>query len=161
MSTNCNKDECANNQEKFGTIAIKDFLQFLKLSVNVNNNLDSGSNSNTNSKSSKTPFNFDQLSKNELVNNLMRKYKNISETPSPTLTPATPSSAAAAVTTSIKVNDGANPNDELGKKIRKRSAKAGKNISLKSKVGESCENLFPNLNPSLTEKLEEVLNQGE
>lgn len=130
--SNFNKDE--STQDQIGIISMRDFLKFLRLSVNVNDTLEH--------KHSKSPpnFNFDQLSKNELVNNLMRKYKTISEASVP-----------------LKIND--TKDEEVGKK-RKKSGKAGKNISLKSKVGESCENLFPNLNPSLTEKLDEVLSQG-
>lgn len=125
----------ASHQEDVGIISMQDFLQFLKLSVNVNDNLE---------KTPKVPstgFSFDQLSKNELVNDLMRKYKNIAE-----------NSSTPKVSETIK-------EDEASGKKRKRSGKGGKNISLKSKV-ESIENQFPNLNPCLTEKLDEVLSQG-
>lgn len=122
----------ATNQDDVGIISMQDFLQFLKLSINVNDNLEK------NSKNSSSNFSFDQLSKNELVNGLMRKYKNIADNSTP------------------KVND---KEEEASGKKRKRSGKGGKNISLKSKV-ESCENQFPNLNPCLTEKLDEVLSQG-
>lgn len=51
--------------------------------------------------------------------------------------------------------------DDIIKK-RKRSGKVlNKNVSLRSKVPESCDAiLYPNLNPCLSEKLDEVLNQG-
>lgn len=88
-------------------------------------------------------FSYDQLSKNELVNNLMKKYKALPET-----------TAAAASTAATK-------EDESNKK-RKRSGKVlNKNVTLRSKVPESCDAiLYPNLNPCLSEKLDEVLNQG-
>lgn len=83
-------------------------------------------------------FSYDQLSKNELVNNLMRKYKAMAEIPA---------------------KPGETSKEDENAKKRKRVPK-NKNVSLKSKV-ESCDAiLYPNLNPSLTEKLDEVLNQG-
>lgn len=86
-------------------------------------------------------FSYDQLSKNELVNNLMKKYKALPET-------------ATTVNAIVK-------EDDIIKK-RKRSGKVlNKNVSLRSKVPESCDAiLYPNLNPCLSEKLDEVLNQG-
>lgn len=47
-------------------------------------------------------------------------------------------------------------------KKRKRSGKSmNKNVSLRSKINESCDSvLYPNLNPCLSEKLDEILNQG-
>jgi Domain of unknown function (DUF3342) len=124
----------ANQEDNVGIISMQDFLSFLKLSVNVNDNLE---------KTPKVPtagFSFDQLAKNDLVNDLMRKYKSIAETSVP------------------KVGECVREEEGSGKK-RKRSGKLGKNISLKSKI-ESNENFFPNLNPCLTEKLDEVLTQG-
>lgn len=123
----------ANQEDTVGVIGMKEFLQFLKLSINVNENLEKGKATNN--------FSFDSLSKNELVNNMMKKYKNIAEH-------SVPNKAADQT-----------KEDELGGKKRKRSAKSAKNVSLRSKV-ESCENLFPTLNPCLTEKLDEVLSQG-
>jgi hypothetical protein len=115
-----------------GIISMPEFLKFLKLSVNVNDSLD---------RHTKSPnFNFDNLSRNDLVNNLMRKYKSIAD-----------------ISNATKVGESSKDDDT---KKRKRSAKLGKNVSLKSKVGESCDHIFPNLNPNLTDKLEEVLNQG-
>jgi hypothetical protein len=114
-------------------ISMQEFLKFLKISVNVNDSLDKHAKS--------SHFNFDSLSRNDLVNNLMRKYKSIAEI------------------SGVKMGGGESSKDDDAKK-RKRSAKLGKNISLKSKVGESCDHMFPNLNPNLTEKLEEVLSQG-
>lgn len=136
MSTSISKDESAG--DNVGIISMQDFLKFLKLSVNVNDTLDKHSRS--------ANFNFDQLSKNELVNNLMRKYKSIAD--------------ISTNTSVFKIGENSKE-DEAGKK-RKRSAKMCKNISLKSKVGESCDNsnMFPNLNPLLTVKLDEVLSQG-
>lgn len=89
-------------------------------------------------------FSYDQLSKNELVNNLMKKYKALPET-------------VATVNASRDIIK----DDDITKK-RKRSGKAlNKNVSLRSKVPESCDAiLYPNLNPCLSEKLDEVLNQG-
>ncbi|XP_070501493.1 SANT and BTB domain regulator of class switch recombination [Chironomus tepperi] len=135
LTTNVKEDNIPDaEQNNVGVISMHDFLHFLKLSVNVNDTLD---------KQSKNPnFNFEQLSKNDLVNNLMRKYKSIADT---------------SFCSNIKIVDGSKE-DMIIK--RKRSAKGGKNVSLKSKVGESCDNLFPNLNPTLTEKLDEVLGQG-
>lgn len=89
-------------------------------------------------------FSYDQLSKNELVNNLMKKYKTFAETAAP---------GASKLGDSVKEDDS---------KRRKRSGKAlNKNVSLRSKVAESCDAvLYPSLNPCLSEKLDEVLNQG-
>lgn len=51
--------------------------------------------------------------------------------------------------------------DNNKKKKRPGKQPLNKNISLRSKVTESCDTvLYPNLNPCLTEKLDEVLNQG-
>jgi hypothetical protein len=125
----------ATPEENVGVIGMKEFLQFLKLSINVNENLEKSNKVTSNN------FSFDNLSKNELVNNMMKKYKTIAEH-------STPSKTAEAA-----------KEDDINGKKRKRSAKSGKNVSLKSKV-ESSENLFPNLNPCLTEKLDEVLSQG-
>lgn len=54
------------------------------------------------------------------------------------------------------------PKDDDISKKRKRSGKLlNKNVSLRSKINESCDAvLYPNLNPCLTEKLDEILNQG-
>lgn len=89
-------------------------------------------------------FSYDQLSKNELVNNLMKKYKTFAETAAP---------GASKLGDPVKEDDS---------KRRKRSGKAlNKNVSLRSKVAESCDAvLYPSLNPCLSEKLDEVLNQG-
>lgn len=126
----------ANQDDNVGIISMQDFLQFLKLSINVSENLEKSS-----KVTSSNNFSFENLSKNDLVNNLMRKYKNIAET-------------------SNKVAEPVKEEETSGKRSgRKRSGKPGKNVSLKSKV-ESSENLFPNLNPCLTEKLDEVLSQG-
>lgn len=84
---------------------------------------------------------YDTLAKNELVNNLMKKYKNISDTGGKSFGDST---------SSIVV-------DESSKKKKKRSI--NKNISLRSRV-ESCDIICQNLNPCLTEKLEEVLSEG-
>lgn len=90
-------------------------------------------------------FSYDQLSKNDLVNNLMKKYK----------TMATETSISSVKSSEI-------PKDDDISKKRKRSGKSlNKNVSLRSKVNESCDSvLYPNLNPCLTEKLDEILNQG-
>lgn len=51
--------------------------------------------------------------------------------------------------------------DDEGTKKKKRQGRSlHKNISLKSRVGESCDVLCANLNPCLSEKLDEVLSQG-
>lgn len=140
MSTVNTVDDKGTNDtdQQIGVISMRDFLHFLKLSVNVNETLEKHQSKAAN-------FNFDQLSKNDLVNNLMRKYKTIAD---------------SSVSNNIgsKITSDGIKEDYVVK--RKRSAKGGKNISLKSKVGESCDNLFPNLNPNLTEKLDEVLSQG-
>lgn len=127
----------ATQDENVGIISVQDFLQFLKLSINVNEHLEKSSKGTTSNN-----FCFDNLSKNELANNIIKKYKSIAENSTPCKTTVDP----------LKEED-------LNGKKRKRSAKSGKNISLKSKV-ESSESLFPNLNPCLTEKLDEVLSQG-
>lgn len=90
-------------------------------------------------------FSYDQLSKNDLVNNLMKKYK----------TMATDSSLVSG-----KSGDALKEVEDSNKR-RKKSAKINKNVSLRSKLNESCDAvLYPNLNPCLSEKLDEVLNQG-
>lgn len=89
-------------------------------------------------------FSYDQLSKNELVNNLMKKYKTLADTPSTSGKP-----------------DEAVKEDESSKKKKRMGKNVNKNVSLRSKVNESCDAiLYPSLNPCLTEKLDEVLNQG-
>lgn len=51
--------------------------------------------------------------------------------------------------------------DETNKKKKRPVKPPNKNVSLRSKVHDSCDAiLYPNLNPCLTEKLDEVLNQG-
>lgn len=91
-------------------------------------------------------FSYDQLSKNELVNNLMKKYKTIADT----------SIAGEKPDEVAKVGE-----DENSKKKKRLGKNLNKNVSLRSKVHESCDAiLYPNLNPCLTEKLDEVLNQG-
>lgn len=88
-------------------------------------------------------FSYDLLSKNELVNNLMKKYKTMADTPSTSGKP-----------------DEAVKEDETSKKKKRLGKNVNKNVSLRSKV-ENCDTiLYPSLNPCLTEKLDEVLNQG-
>lgn len=74
----------------------------------------------------------------------MKKYKTFAETAAP---------GASKLGDPVKEDDS---------KRRKRSGKAlNKNVSLRSKVAESCDAvLYPSLNPCLSEKLDEVLNQG-
>lgn len=56
----------------------------------------------------------------------------------------------------------ASKEDENSKKRKRLGKNANKNISLRSKITDSCDAiLYPNLNPCLTEKLDEVLNQGK
>lgn len=60
----------------------------------------------------------------------------------------------------VKPTDAAKE-DENSKKRKRLGKSVNKNVSLRSKVGESCDTiLYPNLNPCLSEKLDEVLNQG-
>ncbi|CRK96212.1 CLUMA_CG009640, isoform A [Clunio marinus] len=126
------KDESVD--KNIGIISMHDFLHFLKISSRVNESLE---------KNTKLDgqFSYDQLSKNEFINNLMKKYKNHSDT------------------SVITKND--NQKEDDNKKRKRLSKPLSKNISLKSKVNESIDStLFPNLNPCLSEKLDEVLNQG-
>ena len=89
-------------------------------------------------------FSYEQLSKNDLVNNLMTKYKTIADT----------STAGDKSLENTK-------EDENSKKKKRNGKNFNKNVSLRSKVHESCDAiLYPNLNPCLSEKLDEVLNQG-
>ena len=103
-----------------------------KLTCRVNDSIETNS---------KTNLSYDTLAKNELVNNLMKKYKNMSDAGGKSLV----ESASSTVV------------DDSGKKKKKRSI--NKNISLRSRV-ESCDLICKNLNPCLTEKLEEVLGEG-
>lgn len=75
----------------------------------------------------------------------MKKYKTV------------PTEASFTPLTSLEV-----PKDDETFKKRKRSGKClNKNISLRSKINESIDTvLYPNLNPCLTDKLDEILNQG-
>lgn len=103
-----------------------------KLTCRVNDSIETNS---------KTNLSYDTLAKNELVNNLMKKYKNMSDAGGKSLVES-PSSIVV---------------DDNCKKKKKRSI--NKNISLRSRV-ESCDMICKNLNPCLTEKLEEVLGEG-
>ncbi|CAO1322519.1 unnamed protein product [Diamesa hyperborea] len=128
-----NKDEASGTVDKnVGIISMQDFLHFLKLTCRVNDSIETNS---------KTNLSYDTLAKNELVNNLMKKYKNMSDAGGKSLVEST---------SSIVV-------DDSGKKKKKCSI--NKNISLRSRV-ESCDMICKNLNPCLTEKLEEVLGEG-
>lgn len=92
-------------------------------------------------------FSYDQLSKNELINNLITKYKSVPIDPT--------------VTSSAKALEALKEDDAAKKRKRGSGKSFNKNISLRSKVSESCDTvLYPNLNPCLTEKLDEILNQG-
>lgn len=98
-----------------------------------------------------TPFSYHQLAKNELVNGLsIRKYRNISTENSSTSLKTEPA------TTTCLLKD-----DESTKRRKKSGKTLTRNVSLKSKLSDNCDSiLYPNLNPVLTEKLDEVLNQG-
>lgn len=99
-----------------------------------------------------TPFSYQQLAKNELINGLsIRKYRNIS-----TENSSTSLKAETATMTTNQLKD-----DESTKRRKKSGKTLTRNVSLKSKLSENCDSiLYPNLNPVLTEKLDEVLNQG-
>lgn len=95
------------------------------------------------------PFTYQQLAKNELINGLcvQRKFKNLVSENSST-------SLKNESLTTLK-------DDDLTKKRKKSGKTLNRNVSLKSKLSDNCDSfLYPNLNPVLSEKLDEVLNQG-
>lgn len=74
----------------------------------------------------------------------MKKYKTIADT-----------------STTVEKSGEASKEDENMKKKKRLGKNVNKNISLRSKMTDSCDAiLYPNLNPCLSEKLDEVLNQG-
>lgn len=110
---------------------MNDFIGFLKISSQVNESIENrASNSKSNS------FNFDSLGKNELVSSLTRRCK--------------------ILETDKGSKEKEESKEEISKKKKKRSL--SRHFSLKSKI-DSTDN-FPRLNPCLTEKLDELLNEG-
>lgn len=131
--SNENEIPGASGSDKVGIISMQDFLNFLKVASSFNDSIENGGKG-----SSKHSFSYDQLAKNDLVNNLMRKYKAWDKTDTV--------SKESEDLESIKK-----------KEVVKRRRSLQKSVSLKSKF--DCD-VNHKLNPNLTNKLDEVLNEG-
>lgn len=116
-----------------GILSMNEFIGFLKISSQVNETIENSTGNNSKSNS----FNFDSLGKNELVSSLTRRCK-----------------VLEGADNGSKEKE--ESKDEMTKKKKKRSL--SRHFSLKSKIDSTDQ--FPRLNPCLTEKLDELLNEG-
>lgn len=121
----------SKESKEVGIISISDFLQFLKVASAFNDSYEENGGKN---------FSYEQLAKNDLVNNLMRRYRVLER-------------ADSASKDSVEDFDASKRKD-----VKRRRSLQRNVLSLKSKLdlGE----VGQKLNPNLVNKLDEVLNEG-